>query len=263
MAKILSLSNLNRFLVNLKKIFATAEDLTNATSALQIQIDDSAEAASTALSTANAASSTASTASSKATTAASNASTALSTANANADFIAEYFTETSSGLTIEADNSVILQGTSTYGLLNVGSMVSVDGSHNDFALKRTGALSIDGYYHAWYPLYQNSSGTTGTVSLALSAAKFDYILVIYKDSEDYQSSSIAFKNSSSSSVWASLTSSYGKTGMFVETKNITIGTTSITNYTGGRIYVAEGGSTVNSAISTSNISILAVFGLHM
>ena len=261
--KLLSLENLNRFLAKIEETFAKASDLATTEEALQTQIDANAEAAEAAQTTANSASSTANTASTKATTAASNAATALSTANESADFIGTYFSETSSGLTIEADNSVVLQGASTYGLLNVGSMVSVDGSHNDFALKRTGALSIDGYYHAWYPLYQNSSGTTGTVSLALSAAKFDYILVIYKDSEDYQSSSIAFKNSSSSSVWASLDTAYGKTGMFVETKNITIGTTSITNYTGGRIYVAEGGSTVNSAISTSNISILAVFGLHM
>lgn len=254
--KLLSLSNLSRFLTKLEEVFAKTEDLEAAESTLQAQIDSSAQAAESAQSTANSASSAASTASS-------NAATALSTANESADFIGTHFTETPRGLTIEADNSVVLQGTTAYGLLNVGSMVSVDGSHNDFALKRTGALSIDGYYHAWYPLYQNSSGTTGTVSLALSAAKFDYILVIYRDSEDYQSSSIVFKNSSSSSVWASLDTAYGKTGMFVETKNITIGTTSITNYTGGRIYVAEGGSTVNSAISTTNISILAVFGLHM
>lgn len=251
--KILSLSNLSRFLSRLEEVFAKTSDLAETKESLQTQITANAETAQEAQSAAASAQSAANSASSTASTASSNASTALSRANEATTFIDAYFTEDSDGINVE--------GASSYGLLSIGSSIDVDGSHNDFTLRRTGGLSEAGYYKAFWTLYYNSSGTTGTVSLSTSAAKFDEILIIFKDSDGNQNSAIVRKGSSST-VYASLLSAYMNPGVYFEHKVVAIGTTSITNYAGGRSYVSIGGANYNAAEATTYISITAVYGLH-
>lgn len=161
-----------------------------------------------------------------------------------------------------------LRGNGSYGWLKLGSMIRVEGATDDFGLAReAGGISSSalGYYKAWWYLYLNSSGTTGTVSLSVSAAKFETVLIVYKDSNGYHHSTFAYKGSSSSTVYAALTSSNTTdTGAsYVESKTVKVGTTTITVVDGGRSYIPKGGgSSINSAYNTSLISVVAVFGLH-
>lgn len=156
--------------------------------------------------------------------------------------------------------SFALQGSSSYGWLRIGSSVDIDGAHNDFSLRRTGGLSSAGYYYAWWPLYYNSSGTTGTVSLSISASSFSEMLIVFKDSDGNQNSTIIRRNSAT--VYATLLSAYMNPGVYFEHKLVRISGTSITSYSGGRSYVAVGGANVNAASAATYISIIAVYGLH-
>ena len=156
--------------------------------------------------------------------------------------------------------SFALQGNSSYGWLNIGSSIDVDGAHNDFSLRRTGGLSTAGYYKAWWTLYYNSFGTTGTVALSASASKFSEIVIVFKDGDGaYNSTTVTMFGST---VYASLLSSYMNPGVYHEHKQVKISGTSITNYSGGRSYVSIGGDNVNAASATSYLSIVAVYGLH-
>ena len=159
---------------------------------------------------------------------------------------------------------IALRGNSTaYGWLKVGNVVDVNGSGSDFGMKRTGGGQGTGWYYAWHQLYSNSSGNTGTVTLAYGANNFSVLAIFFKDSDN--NCDVTFVRMLSSTMYADLTSSYYSSGygMYMESRTVTISGSSITNYNsrGGRGFINEGGSSYNAASNTGLIKIVAVYGL--
>lgn len=153
------------------------------------------------------------------------------------------------------DAPISIVGLAAWGSLNVGpTSVDINGS-DSFYLRRVG--NVTGMYYAWTSI--KSSGSTGTVTLSSNISNFSMLMIVYEGSTGYQHS--AFVRVSSSTVYASLICTHYTYGPVAEVKNVTISGTTITVYRGGRSYIGDGGTNVNSAESTSYISITAVYGL--
>lgn len=154
---------------------------------------------------------------------------------------------------------------SSMGLFVFGGAGVEWNAANGVPMKRGGQNLGTGYYRAWHQLYKNANGTTGTVALGYSAGSFEAVAIFYKDGDGNCCSCIV--PMLSSTMYADLVGAYAKSdsspGMYVESRTVTVGGTSITNYgdRGGRFWSGVGAGSLNMASNTAIIKIIAVYGL--
>lgn len=107
-------------------------------------------------------------------------------------------------------------------------------------------------------LYDNSSGTTGTVTLSETSSNFDYIEIFFKGQEKTTAcSSVKVANPNGKKVNLSISWYSGTTyGVYVMSSDVTINGTSLTRSDSGWSYVDEGGY----SSTTNNILIYKIVG---
>lgn len=110
-----------------------------------------------------------------------------------------------------------------------GYLVAIDDDYNDtFEVVVNGIIKTpQGFVYATENLYDNESGTTGTVSLSENASNFEYIEIFYWDNNNASCHSTKVFNPNGKNV--ALFTLEGATNMYARSRNIIINGTSITN----------------------------------
>lgn len=112
------------------------------------------------------------------------------------------------------------------------------------------------YYQAMKTLYSGSS--SGSVSLSVNSSNFEYLQIIFRDSNSNYDS--VFVPASISKVNLTMGDYLNSTGAAMNTRTINISGTTITQNTGVRSYVATGGTGLACAADSSNLYITEVIG---
>lgn len=105
-------------------------------------------------------------------------------------------------------------------------------------------------------LYDNSSGTTGTVTLSETSANFTYLEIFYSKSGCY--SSVKIYNPNGKTVTLHLLNSYGTTAIQYLNANVSISGTTITKGNSNAMNCSETGA--GGVFNENNITITKVIG---
>ena len=124
-----------------------------------------------------------------------------------------------------------------------------------------------GYYQARHLLYSNESGSAGTIALSYDAGKFDQILICFKDADGNCGSATVPMLAQAMS--ADLCAAYARTGgdagtgMFLESRTVTVSGASISNAAlrGGRFWSRDGEVAGEDGEERPVIKIIAVYGM--
>ena len=153
------------------------------------------------------------------------------------------------------------------GLFRFGSGGVEWNAASGVPMTRGGQSLGTGYYQARHLLYSNESGSAGTVALSYDAGKFDQIIICFKDADGNCGSATVPMLAQAMS--ADLCAAYARTGgdagtgMFLESRTVTVSGASISNAAqrGGRFWSEIGGTEVKMAENTTAIKIIAVYGM--
>ena len=153
------------------------------------------------------------------------------------------------------------------GLFRFGSGGVEWNAASGVPMTRGGQSLGTGYYQARHLLYSNESGSAGTVALSYDAGKFDQIIICFKDADGNCGSATVPMLAQAMS--ADLCAAYARTGgdagtgMFLESRTVTVSGASISNAAqrGGRFWSEIGGAEVKMAENTTAIKIIAVYGM--
>jgi hypothetical protein len=153
-------------------------------------------------------------------------------------------------------SQLVIKGRAAYCDMKFSSdFVRFEGSSSDSSLQR----DLNGnvlYYQAERSLYSGSS--SGSVSLSIDSSTFDYLQIIFRDSNSNYDS--VFVPAGVSKVNLTMGDYLNSTGAAMNTRTINISGKTITQNTGVRSYVATGGTGLSCASDSSNLYITNVLG---
>ena len=165
-----------------------------------------------------------------------------------------------SGENIKTINGVTVLGSGNIDIFSGGQGVPTGGTTGQILTKK----SDTDYDTEWADingqvLYDNSTGTNGTVTLSDSAANYEYVDIFYRDNDDTYSS-VRVNNPNGKNADISTIERWGTT-LYIKQKRITISGNKITN---GNATEANFTTAPKIGINTSanNIYITKVIGYH-
>ena len=122
---------------------------------------------------------------------------------------------------------------------------------------RSQSLEVNGIGLSEVELYNDSTGTSGTVTLSESAANFTYIEIFYR-SNDLDFGSVKIYQPNGKKACLMLATPFSGTILYLKTARLAISGTSISKESENELELQKGSSI--SAYSASNIYITRVVG---
>lgn len=126
-----------------------------------------------------------------------------------------------------------------------------------------GAWGAEEIFDVRYTLYNNASGSTGTISLSQSASSFSYLDIYFLDNNSSNLSSVRVCSPDGKIVALSILEASNSNKIFMRTKNIKISGTAISVYDGRHNYCQLYSTQTTINIDNSNfIKIIRVDGIR-